>query len=298
MDKPRVAFLGLGIMGSGMANRLLTAGFPLSVYNRSAERSKPFAAAGAFVAISPKEAAARSEIVISMVADNIASRSVWLGENGALAGASSGQLLIDCSTLTVQWVRELAAAVAKHGCEFLDVPVTGTKPHAANGELLFLAGGSEKALERAKPVLAAMGRETIYFGPTGSGTLMKLINNFLCGVQAASLAEAMSLIVSSGIDVSKAFSVLTNGAPGSPMVKTLSSRAAAKDFTPNFELKLMAKDLSYADQLAQLGGGSGLPSAVAAQKVFEQAVAAGYGEKDVSAVLEFASQQVPSQEVV
>src|SRR5258707_3631838 len=121
MDKPRVAFLGLGIMGSGMANRLLAAGFPLSVYNRSPERTKPFAASGAFVAASPKEAAARSEIVINMVADDVASRSMWLGENGALVGASSGQLLIDCSTRTLQWLRELAAPPGKGGCELLAI---------------------------------------------------------------------------------------------------------------------------------------------------------------------------------
>src|SRR5438034_1405212 len=135
MSKPRVAILGLGIMGGGMATRLLSQDFPLSVYNRSRERAEKFAKGGAFVAASPREAALRSEIVISMVADDAASRSVWLGEDGALAGAAAGSLLLESSTLSVDWVRELAAAATDKNCEFLDSPVTGTKPHPPAGEL-------------------------------------------------------------------------------------------------------------------------------------------------------------------
>src|SRR6266536_2185646 len=131
MSKPRVAILGLGIMGGGVATRLLSADFPLSVYNRSREKSAVLAKSGAFVASSPREAAARAEIVISMVADDIASRTVWLGEAGALAGAHAGSLLLETSTLSVEWVKELAAMATQKKCEFLDAPVTGTKPHAA-----------------------------------------------------------------------------------------------------------------------------------------------------------------------
>src|SRR5437764_232884 len=130
MSKSHVAILGLGIMGSGMAGRLLSAGFPLSVYNRNPEKAHPFADAGAHLAISPKEAAARSEIIISMVADDVASRQVWLGENGALSGARPGSVLIESSTLTVAWIKQLASAAEKRHCELLDAPVTGTKRHA------------------------------------------------------------------------------------------------------------------------------------------------------------------------
>jgi 3-hydroxyisobutyrate dehydrogenase len=132
MSKPRIAFLGLGIMGGGMARNLLTKGFPLAVFNRNAEKSKPFANEGAHVASSPREAAERAEIIVSMVADDIAARSLWLGENGALAGAKPGTICIECSTVTVNWVRELAAAAAQKKCEFLDSPVTGSKMQAAN----------------------------------------------------------------------------------------------------------------------------------------------------------------------
>jgi 3-hydroxyisobutyrate dehydrogenase len=219
MSKPRVAMIGLGIMGSGMAGRLLSANFPLSVYNRNRDKSAPFAGAGATVAASPREAAVKADIIISMVADDVASRGIWLGENGALAGVSRGAALIECSTLTVGWIKELATAAAQHGCELLDAPVTGTKPHAASGELSFLMGGSQAALATAQPVLSVLGREFIHLGPTGSGALMKLINNFMCGVQAASLAEAEYMIGAGGLDLKKALSILTPGAPGSGLCR-------------------------------------------------------------------------------
>lgn len=272
-------------MGSGMAGRLLSAGFPLAVYNRKPEKAERLKSAGAFVARTPREAAARAEVVISMVADDVASRTVWLGEDGALAGAAPGTVLVESSTLTIGWVHELAAAAAQRPCEFLDAPVTGTKPHAAAGELLFLVGGSASTLAAVRPVLAVMSRDIVHLGTTGSGAMLKLINNFMCGVQAASLAEAMSLLEASGLDREKSLAVLTNGAPGSPMVKTLSARATAGDFTPNFMLGAMAKDLTYAVEEAERRGLT-LQTAISARKVFQQAIAAGYGDKDVSAVIE------------
>ena len=284
MNKPRVALLGLGLMGSGMAGRLLSNDFPLSVYNRNPEKSLPLGKAGAIIAASPREAAAGAAVIISMVADDIASRALWLGEEGALAGAAPGTILVESSTLSVAWVRELADTAARRQCQLLDAPVTGTKSHAASGELLLLVGGSAAALEIVRPVLAVMSREIIYLGPTGSGATLKLINNFLCGVQAASLAEAMSLLGATGLDREKAVVVLTNGAPGSPLVKVLCSRAAAGDFTPNFVLRLMAKDLTYAYEEGQRHGLT-LGTAQSALAVFKRAIAAGQGDQDFSAIL-------------
>src|SRR5579863_1779753 len=250
MSKPNVAILGLGIMGAGMAGRLLSANFPLAVYNRNGEKSRPFAASGAFVAATPREAASRAQIIISMVSNDDASREDWMGENGPLAGAAPNSLLIESSTLSGGWIQELAAKASEQGCRFLDAPVTGTKPHAASGELVFLVGGSADAVEAARPVFSVMGRETIHLGPVGSGALMKLINNFICGVQAASFAEGLSMISASGLDRATAVSILTGGAPGSGIVKRVADRAATDDFTPNFALLWMAKDLSYAVQNA------------------------------------------------
>jgi len=276
--------IGLGIMGSGMAGRLLAANFPLSVYNRNREKAAPFGGAGATVAGSPREAAVKADIVISMVADDVASRGVWLGDNGVLGAVSRGSVLIECSTLTVGWIKELAAAAGQRGCELLDAPVTGTKTHAASGELCFLIGGPEAALAKAQPVLSVLGREFIHLGPTGSGALMKLINNFMCGVQAASLAEAEYMISAGGLDLAKALAVLTHGAPGSGLVQRAAARAFANDFTPNFPLHLMAKDLGYAIDEASLLGRS-LQTATSALTIFKDAIAKGYGDQDFSAVI-------------
>jgi len=283
MSKPSVAILGLGIMGSGMARRLLSQDFPLTVYNRNPEKSAPFGSAGAEVAKTPREAAARSQIIISMVSNDAASRNTWLGEEGALEGATANSILIESSTLSTAWIHELAAKAAEHGCRFLDAPVTGTKPHAASGELVFLVGGASEAVEAVRPIFSVLGRETIHLGPVGSGALMKLVNNFMCGVQAASLAEALSLINAGGLDRSAALSILTGGAPGSGIVKRVADRVLKNDYTPNFALRWMAKDLSYA-----VGEASGqkipLETATAALSVFERAVDEGYGDEDFSAV--------------
>ena len=272
-------------MGSGMARRLIANGFPLTVFNRNAERSKPFAAEGAHVATSPREAAAHADFIISMVADDNASRSLWLGENGALAAAKPGAVCIECSTVTVNWVRELADAVAQKQGVFLDAPVTGSKIQAASGELSFIVGGEAGTLEKARPVLAAMSKAIIHLGPTGSGALLKLINNFVCGVQIASLAEALAMIENSELDRAKALEILTNGAPGSPLVKAVSGRMTAPAAAPNFLLRLMAKDLGYA---IQEGGKLSveLKTATAALEQFQRAIAAGHGEKDIAAVVE------------
>lgn len=285
MPKPQVAVLGLGLMGTGMAKRLLSKEFPVVVYNRSRQKAEALAANGATVADSPREAAEKSRVVMSMVADDAASRAVWLGQSGVLASAAPGTVLVESSTLTTGWVRELAAAAVQQKCEFLDAPVTGTKSHAASGELLFLVGGSAKTLEAARPVLAAMSRNIIHLGPTGSGAVMKLVNNFLCGVQAAAFAEAMSLVEAAGLDSEQAAQVLCNGAPGSPLIKTIWARAKERDLTPNFHLRLMAKDLKYAMEGAKQHRRT-LKTAAPAIEVFEDAAQNGYGEQDFSAVIE------------
>ena len=283
MSKTNVAILGLGIMGSGMAGRLLAANFPLAVYNRTHEKCIFFGDAGAFIASSPREAASRSQIVLSMVGDDAASRDIWLGENGALQGASPDSILIECSTLSGDWIDELASKVSERGCQFLDAPVTGTKPHAASGELVFLVGGSQQTLDAARPVLSVLGRDVLHLGPVGCGARMKLINNFVCGVQAASFAEALSMIDAGGLDRAAAVSVLTGGAPGSGIVKRIADRMATNDFTPNFALHWMAKDLSYALRNAA-DKGIQLQTAAAALSLFQQAIAEGHGEEDFSAV--------------
>jgi 3-hydroxyisobutyrate dehydrogenase len=218
-----------------------------------------------------------------MVADDLASRNVWFGENGALGGAQHGSVLIESSTLSVGYVKELAAAAAQSGCQFLDAPVTGTKPHAASGQLLFLVGGPSAALDSVRPVLSVLGRDVIHFGSHGNGAMMKLINNFVCGVQAASFAEALAMIEAAGLDRATAVRILAEGAPGSGIVKRIATRLT-DNADPNFSLRLMAKDLAYAVNQASAEGMQ-LQTAVAALEIFKRAVAAGHGDEDFSAIV-------------
>jgi 3-hydroxyisobutyrate dehydrogenase len=286
-NKPRIAFFGLGTMGTGMARRLLNAGYDLAVYNRN--RSRAEALGGGTIADSPAQAAEGRDILIAMLADDPASRTVWLGDSatpGAFSSAKKGAIAIDCSTLTVAWVRELAAAAQKCGVHFLDTPVTGTKPHAAAGELTILVGGDAAILEQVRPVLAPMSKEIVYLGPTGAGAALKLINNFMCGVQAVALAEANALLHREGLDAQKALPILLNGAPGSPLVKVLAGRHANRDYTPNFQLKLLAKDLSYAIAEGR-DRGVDLATASAALGLLNKAAGSGLAEQDMSSVIKF-----------
>ena len=277
--------MGLGVMGAGMAGSLLRKGFPVAVYNRSPQRAQALVEKGARLASSPKDAASTADFIVSIVADDAASKAVWLGDHGALAGAKPGSVLVESSTLSPVWVRELAALAEKQKCEFLDAPVTGTKVHAEGGELYFLVGGDAATLEKFRPVIDATGRGFIHLGPTGSGATMKLVNNLLCGVQAASLGECLALAEREGLDVEKATTVLLNGAPGSPLVKAIAARMMRQNYSVNFSLKLMEKDLSYSLDEAGRKSAS-LKTVAAARDLFRDAIAKGYGEKDFSAVIE------------
>jgi 3-hydroxyisobutyrate dehydrogenase len=282
---PRIAFLGLGIMGAGMAGRLLDAGFHVTVHNRSRGRAHALEAKGARVAESPRAAATGADIVFSMIADDAASRAIWEGEHGALAGMHPGGVVVECSTVTVGRVRELADAAERAGCAFVDAPVTGSKLQAAGGELLFLVGAENDALARIRPALEAMGKTILHLGPVGSGALVKLINNFLCGVQAASLAEAIAVIERSSLDRDSAVQAIVNGSPGSPVMKTLAGRILTDDFSPNFYLHLLVKDMGYA--IAE-GQSRGVPMATASTTLdlLRGAMAHGDGDRDMAAVVQ------------
>jgi len=281
----KVAVLGLGIMGSGMARQLVEKGFDVTVWNRDVAKTAALATLGARVAGTPAQAAAGADMVIAMLAHDEASRSVWLADQGALAAMRKDAVAIESSTLTVDWIRELAAAAKHRDIAFLDAPVTGSKAQAETGTLSFLVGGPADLLERVRPALAAMGKSITHLGPTGSGALMKLINNFLCGVQVASLAEAIAMAERSGLDSHQAAAVLSGGSPGSPLVKMIAQRMLDRAYEPNFFIPLMAKDLSYARQTFARAGIE-LPSADAARARFIDAERAGMGQKDIAAIVE------------
>jgi 3-hydroxyisobutyrate dehydrogenase len=281
-----VALLGLGVMGSGMAQNLLKAGFSLTVYNRTHAKAEPLVAKGARVAETPKEAVGTAQVILSMVGDDTASRAMWLGENGALAGAKPDTVLAECSTLSLDWVHELAGHAASHNLAFLDSPVTGSKDAAEAGELRLLVGGDAAVLERVRPVLEAVSRRIDLFGPTGSGALIKLINNLMGGVQAVVLAEGLALAERAGLDMEQVVSFIINGAPGSPLVKGKAGRMAARDYTDTqFALKWMHKDTTYALRAADEYGVP-MPTVAVAREVYRMARNLGLGEADFAAVIE------------
>lgn len=283
-DRLSVAVLGLGTMGSRMARRLLAAGFPVTVYNRTRDKTAPLVAAGARAADTPRDAVAGAAVAIGMVADDRASREIWLGGDGALDAAAKGTVVIESSTLSVEWVRELAAAAAARGLDCLDAPVTGSRLQAGDGQLNFLVGGRADVLARVEPVLAVMAKSITHLGPAGSGALVKLINNFVCGTQIASLAEALAMVERSTLDRDRTMAVLVAGAMGSPIVKTIAERMLASDFTTNFALKLLAKDLGYAiEEGRQLD--VGLTTARTALDLLERAIRDGHGDEDMATAI-------------
>ncbi|MEO7581342.1 MAG: NAD(P)-dependent oxidoreductase [Massilia sp.] len=281
----KVAVLGLGLMGAGMARKLVEAGYTVAVYNRNPHKAAPFEGI-ARIAESPREAARGADFIVCMVADDDASGAMWLGENGAFNGARPGAICIDSSTLSTEWVARWAAEGAARQCACLDAPVTGSRSQAAAGELNFLVGGLPEVVARATPLLSTMGKSITPLGPIGSGAMFKLINNFVCGVQLASLAEAMAMIDRSGLDRAKAVETLMAGAPASPLVKTVTARMMSADYTPNFLVRLMAKDLDYAARAAQAMSLE-LATARTAHATFAGAAKAGFGEEDIAAVYKY-----------
>jgi 3-hydroxyisobutyrate dehydrogenase len=285
MTKTSVALLGLGTMGSGMATNLLKAGFPLAIYNRTAAKAEAFASLGARVASTPADAAKGANVIIAMLSDDDASREAWTGKDGALAAAEKGSVLVDASTLSPAWVGELAELAEERGLSLLDAPVTGSRVQAETAQLVFLVGGAEEALAIATPVLQSMSKGILHLGPTGSGAKLKLLNNFLCGVQVASLAEGMAWLERSGLDVEKSLEFLKSGNPGSPLIGAVSARMASRSYGVNFLLTLMAKDLRYAEDAAAAVGVD-LTTAANAQALFNAAAAEGYADQDMASVVE------------
>ncbi len=281
----RVAILGLGVMGGGMAANWLAKGFEVSVWNRTAAKAQPLAGKGAKVAATPREAAQGADFIFAMVADDDASRSVWLGPDGALAGAKSGAIGVESSTLTPDWIRELGRQAQAKGVGFLDAPVGGSRPAAEAGELRFFVGGDPQTYEAARPALAAVGSKMDLLGPLGAGATWKLINNQLAAGQIAALAEALEVAKKAGFKNEQISDLILGGAPASPIVKLKLPRMLAQDFEPaDFALNLMLKDARYAAALAQsLGAPADMISG--AVKAFARADAKGLGAKDIAAVV-------------
>jgi len=272
-------------MGRGMAANLLKAGFPLTVYNRTRTKAEPLAAQCATIANTPREAAKVSDVVISILADDNASRAAWLGKDGALVAMLPGSTAIECGTLSPGWIAELERETKSRGIGLVEAPVTGSRPQAEAGQLTFLCGSDEPTLEKVRPVLEPMSKAIFHFGPVGSGGQVKLINNFLCGVQVASFAEAVAWVERTNLNRQQALDFFKNGAAGSGILTAMTDRMTARTYEVNFLLRLLNKDLRYA-QAAAADYGISLSTAAVTEKLFDRAEQLGLGEKDMSAVVE------------
>jgi len=281
-----IAFIGMGAMGSRMALNLINAGHNVCVWNRTAKRTAPLTKAGASVAKSPREASENADFVISMLRDNEASMTAWSDvKNGALAGMKPNAVAIDCSTLTVEWVRELHQRCAKKNIAFLDAPVGGSRPQAEAAQLIFFVGGDRTAFEQAQPVLETMGSAVHYAGSTGAGAGVKLAVNALFGIQLAAMAELIALFKATGLDASHAVEILASTPVCSPAAKLAAGAMLAENFAPMFPVELVEKDFSYTIATAKKDGLT-VPMTQAAWNLFKHAVEKGFGDDNITGVVQ------------
>ena len=248
----RVAFIGLGRMGHGMAGRYLDAGFTLSVWNRSRAKAEDLIARGARWATSPEDAAIDADAVVTMVADDQASRAVWLSKEGAAATMKAGTLAIECSTVSYQHALDLAHKLRGRGLIYIDSPVTGLPDAAAAGKLTLLVGADAADLEKARPYLAPLSTTIRHFGAVGSGTVYKLINNLMGAIQIAGIAEGLAIAEQAGLDMKLVLEAVETGVAASPQVIRHSKRMVARNFSgATFTAELRHKDAAYAVALAE-----------------------------------------------
>ena len=284
----KVAYIGVGNMGEAKILRLLGAGHQVTAYNRTAGKTRKVSAAGAAIAPTPAAAVAGADVVMSSVTNDEASRAVWTGPDGILSGpVQPSMLLAECSTLSHDWVMELAGIVRLRGLRYIDLPVAGRPDAAEAGELRVYAGCSSEELDELRPVLAAFSKKVFHFGPAGAGTAFKLIYNLLGVIQVASVAEAMVQCEAAGIELQVAAEAFALGYTGSKHVAHHSAvMAEGKRNQPvGFSGRGRLKDSQYGVQLAgKLGRQALIGSAAAA--VFAQMVDSGMGELNDSELID------------
>jgi len=284
--KPPVGLIGLGLMGHPMGANLLKAGHELTVWNRTASRGDDLVAQGAKRAATPREVAAASEVVLTIVSDPPAVESVLWGETGVFAGLRRGSVMIESSTVSPGLEKRAAAAAAERGAEFLEAPVTGGTWGAEKGELVFMVGGEASTLKRVEPVLGAMGKRWFHLGPVGAGQTVKLAMNLLLDVQVEAFAEALALVTRAGVPGQSLFDVMQSSMGRSGVLDLKGANMLKGEYKPSFPLRLMHKDLGLALDLAnQLG--VPLPAAAASREVLNAVKGAMTEDVDFSALATF-----------
>jgi 3-hydroxyisobutyrate dehydrogenase len=284
MNARRIAFLGLGAMGYRVAENLLKAGYKVVIYNRTKRKVEPLLEQGAIYAPTPRAAAEQAEVVISMVTDDQASCHIWLDpETGAADALGSNQIAIESSTLTVAWTQELAAAIQQRGARFLDAPVVGSRPQAEAGKLIYLVGGDAPTLAEVKDIFLATSAAVHHVGPVGQAMALKLAVNALFGIQVAALAETIGWLQQAGINPEQAMACLGELPVTSPAAKVAGSLIVNQQHAPLFPIELVEKDCRYTVATAQ-SLGAATPVTAAIQQVYQQAIAQGYSQSNITGV--------------
>ncbi|MFC4776840.1 NAD(P)-dependent oxidoreductase [Paenibacillus sp. GCM10023252] len=279
----KVSFIGLGVMGFGMASNLLKKGFEVTVYNRTPGKAEQLAALGAKQAESPAAAAEASDVIITIISNDEAVREVYFGENGIFEGVRAGSILIDSSTISPALVQELSAQAVAEGATFLDAPVTGSKPAAEGGTLVFMVGGDSTAVASVEDVLLAMGRKVIPMGASGSGAVAKLAHNTIVGINMTALAEGMAIAASGGIDGSAFLELVQSGGAASRTAELKADKLLSGNYDVQFSLGLMLKDLRLASALSD-SLQVPTPMLEASKSLFQVGDALGLRELDMASV--------------
>jgi 3-hydroxyisobutyrate dehydrogenase-like beta-hydroxyacid dehydrogenase len=286
----RISYLGLGTMGSGMASNLLKAGYEFTVWNRSAEKCKPFARKGARVADTPTDAVRDVDLVIYMLSNDEAVEEVVFGAKGILRGIKEGQIAMDMSTVLPATSLREQEAFAKRGVDFLDAPVFGSKQEAAKAKLWIMAAGNKAIFEKVKPVLEKLGQTVHYFGKNGNATAMKLVGNLIVALELEALSEGLVLAQKAGLDLNAVMEVVKVADFRSPLLVSNGQNILKRDFSTSFALKLMLKDAGLIQEF-----GESLKSPIPALRVVEKnlasAVDLGFGKENASALIKALEKQ-------
>lgn len=282
----RVGFLGLGTMGLPMAMNIAKAGFPLTVWNRTASKMESLATHGVATGKGPAHVAAEVDLIITMLSGPQDVEAVMLGPDGVSDGIKSGAIVIDMSTVSPSTSRKVAGAIAAKQAEFLDAPVVGSKAPATHGELVILVGGLPTTLERAQPVFAAMGKKTVHAGAVGAGSMLKLATNLMLAHLMAGFSEGVLLLERAGVDVAHYLDVLEASTFPSPWYGTKGIGLIKREFAPHFALKHMHKDTRLMLEVAQELQ-TALPITKAVEQLYARSEEAGKGELDYSAIIAY-----------
>jgi 2-hydroxy-3-oxopropionate reductase len=280
----RIGFIGLGIMGSPMAQHLIKAGYPLTVLDRVSELQKAVVAVGAQAGTSPKQVAEQSEVVITMLPDSPDVEEVVLGKNGVLEGLRSGSLFVDMSTIMPSVARKVTEAIRAKGGESLDAPVSGGQVGAQNATLSIMVGGSAQAFERAKPIFEKMGKNIVHVGEAGAGQVTKAANQVVVAITIAAVSEALLLAAKAGVDPAKVREALLGGFAQSRILDLHGNRMLQRNFQPGFKMKLHRKDLAIVLNTARELG-LALPTSAGVAELMNAAIGNGGAELDHSALV-------------